>query len=272
MSIRARRVFITGGASGLGRALATALSRDGAKVLIGDVEVEAAITAANEIGASAIECDVRDCASLQRAAEWTQEQWGGVDLLINNAGVAHTGPIGDSSIDDWQWIVDINLLGVVRGTQPFLPQLRESRGTLLNIASMAGVMFLPDAASYNATKAAVVALSETLMLELEPDGVDVHVACPAFFRTALARNMRTTDESSKALTRRLVERAKLGADEVARTILTRMAQGDQIIFTHPKSRNTWRMKRLLPLSAFQRLLRKQLDSMSQRMNREKSPK
>src|SRR3546814_13789456 len=101
------------------------------------------------------------------------EQFGGVDLLFNNAGVAQSGPIDETTMDDWQWIVDINLLGVVRGCRVFTPLMKtQGSGVIVNIASMAGLIHPPQMAAYNTTKAAVVALSETLKAELHRYDID----------------------------------------------------------------------------------------------------
>ncbi|MDP3294050.1 MAG: SDR family NAD(P)-dependent oxidoreductase, partial [Nevskia sp.] len=140
------RVFITGGASGLGRALAEAYAGDGAKVCIGDInaarcaETLAALTALGAT-AHALPCNVTDEASLQAAADWLQTNWGGVDLVFNNAGVADAGGIDEMPIADWQWMIDINLLGVVRGCKVFTPMLKAQKsGHLINTASMAGLI------------------------------------------------------------------------------------------------------------------------------------
>jgi NAD(P)-dependent dehydrogenase (short-subunit alcohol dehydrogenase family) len=262
------RVFVTGGASGLGRALASQLVKVGAQVLIGDLDGAAAEKTAAEIGAAAIGCDVRTLADLEKASLWVKENWGGLDLLVNNAGVAQMGAVDKTSIEDWQWIIDINVLGVVRGTQAFLP-LMPAGARILNIASMAALVHLPGSSAYSASKAAVLAISETLMLELEGRGIRVHVACPAFFRTNLARNMRAADDASARVTTRLVERARSGPEEIAGIILDRLQRGDAHIFTHPAARRSWLFKRYLPFQLFQNLLRRQLAQLDERMARSK---
>ena len=247
-----KRIFITGGASGLGRALAERYARAGWRVCIGDLDVERCADALAAIRvhsphSQALASDVTNEADLQAAADWLQREWGGVDVVVNNAGVAQMGGIAETTLDDWRWAVDINLLGVVRGCKVFAPLLRtQGGGQLVNIASMAGLVHMPNAAAYNATKAAVVALSETLQLELEPDGIGVSVVCPAFFRTDLARNMRAANPQLEGMTKRLVERARIGADEIAARIFAGIERGDPHILTHPEARRFWRLKRLLP--------------------------
>ena len=268
-----QRVFITGGASGLGRALAERYARAGWRVCIGDLDVERCAEAQSAIGAhtshaQTLACNVTREEDLQAAAAWLQREWGGVDVVINNAGVAQMGSIADASMADWEWIVDINLLGVVRGCKVFAPMLRaQGGGALVNIASMAGLIHLPSAGAYNATKAAVVALSETLQLELEPDHIRVSVVCPAFFRTDLAKNMRASDAGLEAMTKRLVERARIGADEIADRIFQGVARGDTHILTHPEARWFWRLKRWLPYRVYLALMRRQLRKVNARMQR-----
>ncbi|MEX3630553.1 MAG: SDR family oxidoreductase [Burkholderia sp.] len=258
------RVFITGGAGGLGRALAQRYARDGASVCIGDVDDAAGqqtVEALLAEGAAAhyLHCDVTRETQLQEAANWLRAQWGGVDIVINNAGVAQIGDITESSLEDWQWAVDINLLGVVRGCKAFIPLLQaQGGGKLLNVASIAGLLYMPRSSGYNATKAAVIALSETLQLELHDSGIQVSVACPAYFRTDLARNMRASNAQIRQLTRNLVEQARLGPEQVAELIHAGLARGDTHILTHPATRIAWRLKRWLPYRWYLGMVRKQI--------------
>ncbi|RZF25422.1 SDR family oxidoreductase [Paraburkholderia sp. UYCP14C] len=273
--MKPQRVFITGGASGLGRELALCYARAGASVLIGDIDAErgaAIIKDLQQTGVKAhyVPCDVRQEGDIECAAVWLRANWGGVDIVINNAGVAQMGPIADISLDDWQWVVDINLLGVVRGCKVFTPMLREQAGgKIVNVASMAGLLYLPKAAAYNATKAAVVALSETLQLELAADNIQVTVACPAFFRTDLAKHMRASDAESERFTKRLVERARVGPEEIAGKIFDGVARGETHILTHADSRKAWRMKRYLPYAWYLSLIRRQVARIEARMQKRK---
>lgn len=271
-----KRVFITGGASGLGQALAMHYAVQGWRVLIGDLDLQRCADTLAKLQAvssfsDAVACDVTTEADLHAAADWLQRHWGGVDVVINNAGVAQMGGIEAASEADWQWIVDINLLGVVRGCRVFTPMLRaQGGGQLVNIASMAGLVHMPQASAYNATKAAVVALSETLQLELEADHISVTVVCPAFFRTALAQNMRASDPKLEAMTKRLVERARIGPEQIARQVFEGVQRGDTHILTHPEARRSWWLKRILPYRIYLKLMRRQLSKMQARMQRKAS--
>ncbi|MDC0713326.1 SDR family oxidoreductase [Stigmatella sp. ncwal1] len=257
-----QRIFITGGASGLGRALALRFARAGWQVCIGDIqdargaEVLAELKA---LGSQALylPCDVRREEDLRAVAERLEADWGGVDVVVNNAGVAQVGAIDEVSLDDWEWIVDINLLGVVRGCKVFTPMFkRQGRGHFVNVASLAGLLDVPMMSSYNATKAAVVSLSETLQNELHRHGIAVSVICPAFFKTHLGDSMRTTHPKFQAILGKLFDRSKITADHVAEEIFTAVKKRSFLVLPHAESRKIWRMKRFLPREIYAPLLRR----------------
>ena len=251
------RVFITGGASGLGRALAERYAREGARVCIADVHEKRMEETLAALGpnAHAIRCDVTKDEDLPRAAAWCEANWGGVDLVYNNAGVAAGGPIDEGTMDDWRWITEINLLGVVRGCRAFVPILkRQKSGHIVNTASMAGLINPPTMSMYNVTKAGVIALSETLRYELAPHHIDVSVVCPAFFRTNLLDNFRGTNEDVNRTTRRLVGKAKLSAEEIAGIVHRGVERREFLILTHPDGKQAWYAKRFLPSKMFTRIV------------------
>jgi NAD(P)-dependent dehydrogenase (short-subunit alcohol dehydrogenase family) len=261
------RIFITGGASGLGQALALRYARAGWRVCIGDIHVgrgEETVKQLAVLGAEAhfVRCDVTAEADLQAAATWLSETWGGVDVVVNNAGVAVSGGIDEVSLDDWTWIVDINLLGVVRGCRAFTPLFRRQKsGRFVNIASMAGLVSPPLSSAYCATKAAVVALSESLRVELEGDGIAVSVVCPAFFRTNLTESLRAGSPGVAKLTRHLVERARLDASTIADRVFRAVERGDFYVLTHAEGRAAWALKRYLPSSIYHRVFGHQTKKM-----------
>ena len=254
--MRAKRIFITGGASGLGRALAERYAREGYRVCIGDVnEARGAETLASlrarGTEAHFLVCDVTKESDLARAAAWLVETWGGVDVVVNNAGVALGGGIADVPLEDWVWAVDINLLGVVRGCKVFTPVFRrQGHGTFVNVVSLAGLVHAPMMSAYNATKAAVVAISETLRVELAKDGIGVSVVCPAFFRTNLTETFRASSADVARITDRLVNRAKRGPEEIADLTYRGVERGDFHIVTHPEGKAAWMLKRLAPFSLY----------------------
>jgi NAD(P)-dependent dehydrogenase (short-subunit alcohol dehydrogenase family) len=259
-SATTKRVFITGGASGFGRALAERWARAGARVCIGDIHDERGVetlTALKALGATAhsLRCDVTKEDDLQAASDWLEESWGGVDIVVNNAGVAIGGGITEISLDDWRWIVDINLLGVVRGCKVFTPLFRKQQaGHFVNISSMAGLIHPPMMSAYNATKAAVVALSETLRVELAPHHIAVTVVCPSFFRTNLTETMRSGNADVARITNKLVNNAKRGADEIAELTFRGVERGDFHVLTHTDGKVAWMLKRLAPFSLYAEVL------------------
>jgi len=240
------RVLVTGAASGLGASLTRVFRERGDQVLA---------------------TDVADGADLHRggtadddwtaAREWVDEHWGGLDVLVNNAGVAGGGRIDVAGIDEWQWIVDVNLLGVVRGCRTFTPVFkRQGSGRIVNVASLAGLVHPAGMASYNAVKAGVVALTETLGHELAAYGVTAHVVCPSYFRTRLLSSLRGADEALRAVMTHLVESSPLTADQIASAVLAGIDAGDEVILPDPMARAAYGQK-LRDRPAYDAQLRRQ---------------
>ncbi|HMV65205.1 MAG TPA: SDR family NAD(P)-dependent oxidoreductase [Myxococcota bacterium] len=252
MSGSIRRVVVTGGASGLGRAFVLELARRGSEILIADVtpdRLAAVVGEAEALGARAFSqvVDVRDAAQVEGLLRRAIEVLGGVDLWINNAGVAVAGEIGDVPLDDWRWVVDVNLWGVVHGCHVVVPHLRaQGHGWVLNVASAAGLISSPRMGPYNVTKAGVVSLTETLFGELADSGVGVTVLCPTFFQTGLLDTARTTDPRVLKLGARLMQRGRLDADGVARAALTDLLAGRLYSVPMADGRLMWRLVRALP--------------------------
>lgn len=251
-----KRIFITGGAMGLGRALAHRYAREGYRVCIGDVnDVRGKETAAelSSLGADGfyLHCDVTNEAEFAAVADELQKRWGGVDIVVNNAGVATAGKIEDASLADWQWVLDINLLGVVRGCKVFTPLFKkQGSGYFVNIASAAGLLNVPFMSSYNVSKAGVVALSETIQTELADDNIGVSVVCPSFFKTNLAEGMRTDDPKLRSITSKVIERGKLTADQVADFIYEAVRARTFYVLPHKLDERIWLAKRALPRRIF----------------------
>lgn len=262
------RVFITGGASGLGRALALRYAQSGFKVCIADVNDERGASTLQELvalGSAALyrHVDVTAENDLQAVADELLECWGGIDIVINNAGVANAGAIEDVSLDDWQWIININVLGVVRGCKVFTPIMkRQGYGHLVNIASMAGLLDVPRMSAYNVSKAAVVSLSETLDQELCNDGIKVSVVCPSFFQTNLGETLRTSDPGMRKMMNTLLSRGKLSADEVANSIFAGVAAGKMHILPHVAGERLWLSKRYLPRTIYAKMFQRSLGRMN----------
>lgn len=189
MQIQEKAAFVTGAASGIGFEIARALGLAGARVMLIDLDntkVNAAVDSLKADGITAIgqTCDVSDEAAMRAAADAALAAFGGVDILVNNAGVSLGGETGSIPLEDWRWIIDINLMGVVHGTEIFTPILKaRGGGHIINTASMAGHWASPGLSPYCATKFAVVGLSESQRIELEPHNIGVSVLCPGFVRT-----------------------------------------------------------------------------------------
>jgi len=259
------RAVVTGAASGFGRALALRLAGDHARLVLSDIDeagLEQTAELAREAGAQArtLRCDVRDPDDVEAMAQLTDEEFGGVDLLVNNAGVAVAGAMGDVSLEDWHWQIDINLWGVIHGCHAFVPRMKAAGGGLiLNVASSAGLACAPLMGPYNVSKAGVIALSETLYAELADDGIGVSVLCPTFFRTNIHLGSRTSDPTLLETTTRLVTKARWSAEQIAEHALEGLERGDLIIIPQPDGRAIWRAKRLLG-GGFQRWMGKLMKS------------
>jgi len=256
------RAVVTGAGSGLGAALCARLAARGARVMAADIDGDAAGATAVRCGPAVhpIRCDVSDLAEVEQVADEAHRMFGGVDLLVNNAGVAVAGHVGEVPIADWRWVIDVNLWGAIHGCHVFVPRLRaRGGGHILNVASAAGLLSPPMMAPYNVSKAAVIALSETLHADLAAEGIGVTVLCPTFFPSNLVRSPRTAaDERLRRTARHLVERARWSADEVAQAALAGIDAGALHVAPQLDGRWLWRLKRLAP-ARFHRLSRRVAD-------------
>jgi NAD(P)-dependent dehydrogenase (short-subunit alcohol dehydrogenase family) len=249
-----RRVLVTGAASGLGRATAARFAASGDRVLVTDVDEVAVQRTAGELSRStgpgqvlAHHLDVRDDADWAGVRDRVHREWGGLDVLVNNAGVAGGGRFEAVPIEDWEWILEVNLLGVVRGCRTFVPDLQaQGSGHIVNVASLAGLLVPPVMASYNVSKAGVVALSETLRSELAPAGIGVSCVCPGFFATNLLASLRTPDPAIESLVRKLMGTSPITADEVAERIFEAVRRDRFLVLTERTGRVAWLTKRLVP--------------------------
>ncbi len=247
-----RVMVITGAASGLGKALALAAAKKGYSIAVADVQEQAGLNTVNEIKTHHVDaqyyhCDVGQTDSLLTLKDQVISHFGHVDVLVNNAGVGSQGTVCDSTEEEWarQW--QINLMGVVRGCQAFIPQLKKSpEAAIVNVASFAAVALAPGVASYNVVKAGVLALSETLRCELAEDGIHVSVICPAFFKTNLVDSMQDTDEKVKNQINRWMKNSKYTADDVAEMVLDSIENKQFMVLCDSTTRMQYRMARWFP--------------------------
>ena len=255
-----RRVLITGAGSGLGRALAFRYAEAGWRVACADIRIEraretVALITGFGIGAMALQVDIGNDASFERLRDEVLAAWDGVDLVVNNAGVAGGGSLLTTPLADWHWMLNINLLGVVRGCRLFGPVLAEqAEGHILNIASFAALAGAPNMAAYATAKAGVVALSEGLRADLDGSGVGVSVACPSFFQTNLLEGFRAPDTHSLKVATQLMRTAKETAADIAEAIYRGVERREFLILPSADVRRRWRLKRWFPEFYFRKLM------------------
>ncbi|MEA2737310.1 MAG: hypothetical protein QOH05_617 [Acetobacteraceae bacterium] len=248
-----KTAFVTGGASGIGLALGRAFAAAGMNVMLADIETDALAAAVGTLrdlgpGVRGVSCDVADPVSVERAAEAAFDAFGNVHVVCNNAGVGGGSGIDAISLENWRWVLDVNLMGVVHGIRTFLPHIRAhgEGGHIVNTASMAGMNSGLGFSPYSASKFAVVNMSEGLAMQLAPLGIGVTVLCPGFVRTRISESARnrserygpalTPDPASPAgrLAAHLAERGRSGLDPdaVAAQVLTAMREDALYVFTH----------------------------------------
>ena len=249
-----KRAVITGGASGLGLAAAEILAARQWRIALLDRDEARLMSAAEALRAmgsshcEAITVDTTDESAVRYAIDAFAGRLGGLDLALNSAGVAVAGDLAETPPADWRWILDINVLGVVYCCRAEAAHMvAAGRGLIVNVASAAAFISAFRMGAYNASKAAVVALSETLAQELADSGVDVAVAMPGFFRTRIMEHARAPADA-KLSGQRLIDRANLDAAPVAEEILARAARGALHVVLPSRYRWLWRFKRLAPRS------------------------
>ncbi len=249
------RIMITGAGSGLGREIALRWAREGWKLALSDVNeagLAETLKLVREAGGDGFtqRCDVRDYSQLTALAQACEEKFGGIDIIVNNAGVASGGFFEELSLEDWDWQIAINLMGVVKGCKAFLPLLQKSRGRIINVASMAALMQGPAMSNYNVAKAGVVALSESLLIELKEEGVGVHVVCPSFFQTNLLDSFRGPTPAMKQQVGKLLESSPISATDIADYIFREVAAGAFMILPHEQGRMAWALKQQNPQALY----------------------
>jgi len=242
---------VTGAASGIGRALTERFARAGMKVVLADVEEGALAAAARELEAGgaetlAVRTDVSREDDVEALARRAYERFGAVHVVCNNAGVALAGPVWEHSLDDWRWLLGVNLWGVVHGIRSFVPRMLEkkTRGHIVNTASVAGLTSAPGLGVYNVSKHAVVTLSETLAKDLAMAGasIKVSVLCPGFVNTRILDSSRNRPAAFGAerprpadlepIIRSLIAAGMSPAD-VAQHVLRAVEEDRFYVLTHP---------------------------------------
>ena len=254
-----KTVVVSGGAEGIGFSIAQAMGQQGMNVVLGDIDatqlaLAKQVLSDEGIPVLALNMDVTDPAQWKMVAEKAIERFGKIHMLVNNAGVASApGPIEKTNHKDWNWVIDVNLKGVLNGAEAMIPLIKShgEGGWMINVASMAGMVGVPYAGAYTATKVAVVGMSESWHAELAKHNINVSVLCPAFVKTRIHLSGRNRQEHHKAepvvrdenapkptnSAQELVENG-IAPELVAQRVVEAINANELYIFTHPAQRAT----------------------------------
>ncbi|HAZ81038.1 MAG TPA: oxidoreductase [Porticoccaceae bacterium] len=267
-----KTAVISGGAQGIGLSIATALGEQGMNIVLADIDQENLQKAALELQARGVSVltvilDVADEVQWQVVGQQAVERFGKVHMVVNNAGVGgDSGSIESQNKNGWQWVLDVNLMGVVYGAKAIVPLIKQhgEGGWVINVASMAGMTGVPYSGAYTATKAAVVALSESWAGELERKGIRVSVLCPAFVQTRIYDSERNrpeqyqsddwdimTESSFSKRAKHLVENG-IEVSIVGKRVVEALNAGELYIFTHPNYRPFMQQQSAAIDAAFER--------------------
>ncbi|MBW1990224.1 MAG: SDR family oxidoreductase [Deltaproteobacteria bacterium] len=254
-----KRIFVTGAGSGFGKALSLAFAKRGWKIACADIKPDRAEQTAKEVRALGgdplvVECDVTKFPQVEKAGKTVKDAWGGMDIVVNNAGVAGAGYVKDITSSQWDWILAINLKGVIHGCRVFIPMMEEQGGGhIVNMASSAGIANLPEMSCYNVTKAAVISLTETLKTELSPKNIGVTVLAPTFFKTGLMEEFRCTDERQRKMAESFFARSLVTAEDVAEATIKAIRKNRLYVIPQIDGKFVFMLKRLAPESYFKGL-------------------
>ncbi|HEX2131741.1 MAG TPA: SDR family oxidoreductase [Actinophytocola sp.] len=263
--------LVTGAGSGIGRATALALGRQGARVLCVDIDFGSAEATAAEVGGAAFQVDVADETGVRRLAEHVRAEYGVVDLLMANAGVGVSGAFLDTSVEDWRRVLDINLWGVIHTLRAFLPGMVERRegGHVVVTSSAAGYFVTPSLPAYGTTKAGVLMLAQCLAGELRPAGIGVSAICPGFVHTNIAATSRFAgtglEEERRRQTRAdaAYRRRGYGPDKVADAVLAAVRDNRLVVPVTPEARVGALGARFLPATT--RALGRWMDAQTRKL-------
>ena len=269
---------ITGGGSGIGRCMALAFADEGMDIAIGDIEQGAGEAVAEEVRAKgrraiAVVCDVTDLDSVRGLAEVAKAELGAYHVVCNNAGVISGGPTAEMSPAEWDWVLDVDLQGVVNGVIAFLPGLVEQgEGHIVNTASIAGLvpMAAPGVINYTTAKYGVVAITETLHDELAPTGVGASALCPGVVNTRISQSARNRPEAAGGPVAeedmgpplelppgmempRIIGANVREPDEMAARVVEGVKNNDLYIVTHPETREAVEERFAAIMAAFDKL-------------------
>ncbi len=248
-----RYALVTGGGSGLGREFCRRLAQQGWHIACADIDLSAAEETLAEIqitgGSGQVEIfDVADADAWKALVDKLREQWPRLDMLVNNAGLAAGGEIGEAPLEDFQRVLDVNLRGVLYGCHTMVPWLKETSpgGQIVNIASIFAAVSAPTMGAYCLSKAGVLSLSETLYTELRHLGIGVTVVMPGFFESGLIGRGRFSERRHRKLAIDYTRRSTITAEDVVEQTFTAIERGKLYVVLGKRSRLIWRLKRLAP--------------------------
>ena len=258
-----KRVLVTGATSGMGEALAMQFARAGFRVAVASrnpTKVAATCVQVKQAGGDplAITLDVNEVADFEAAVQQVDDAWGGLDILINNAGVITGGKLADIGPEVWEQSLTTDLWSVIHGCRLFLPLLEKAGGGhIANVASAAGLLAGPDVATYNVAKAGVVSLSETLKVELADSNIDVTVSCPTVFKSSLLDSEGHEGDVVEGVTVKGLAKnmatTSISSDDVAASLIQAMAKGRLYDLPQRDARLQWWLSRTFPES-FRKLM------------------
>lgn len=232
MEFHEHKVVVTGGAQGIGRSIADAFVRRGAIVFVADISLDAARETAKELGtlgkAHAVQLDVSQSASVVEAFDWLKTEFGGIDVLVNNAGITKDGLILRMNEEDWDAVLDINLKGVFLCTKEAVKiMIKQRRGKIINIASVVAVMGNPGQANYGASKAGIIGFTKTVAREYASRGLTVNAVAPGFIQTAMTDAL---DEQVRLDMLKSIPAGTFGSvDDVAQAVVFLASAGSNYI-------------------------------------------
>jgi NAD(P)-dependent dehydrogenase (short-subunit alcohol dehydrogenase family) len=250
-TLEGKLALVTGSGSGIGRATAEALAKAGARVIVVDVDdsrVDATAKALGRACALSKRVDVSKKDEMRALAADVHAACGPLDVLVNNAGVGHSGGVLDSSLEDWEWTIGVNLWGVVYGCHFFVPKMveRGAGGHVVNVASTFGLTAAPRVAPYCTTKFAVVGLSESLRAELAPHKIGVSAICPGLINTDIVKRGRFAHEQERDNAVKQFARHGRNPEQVARAVLRAIRHNDAVVPVGVEAWASWIGKRVAP--------------------------
>ena len=256
--LRGKTALVTGAASGIGRATALALAKEGARLVVCDVDEPLLRTLERELGSACLlarKVDVSKRDDMRALAAAVHERVRALDVLVNNAGVGLSGGILDTTLDDWEWILSINLWGVIHGCHFFIPQMvgRDTGGHVINVSSALGYFAAPDVIGYSTTKFGVFGLSESLRAELAPHRIGVTAICPGVIATGIIQKTRFRGarnvEKTRAEVNALYAKRNYGPEKVANAIIAAIKSGASVVPVSPEAWALYYLKRIAPTLA-----------------------